>query len=320
MQRALSWLASAILLVAAACGGSDNNDGNADGSVSGPDADPTAPDADPNAPDAIPPSSFNTLIERSWSIPAGQEFYRCKRMTVTEDMYIAGFRAIAPNGTHHTVLSVDTSGSAADGEFDCDAGTNAHAMLFASGVGTDDLYFPGGVAMKVTAGTQLLLNLHLYNVGETTLTGSSGTMVATIPASAVEQEAEVIFAGTFLINLRGDLPADTVQKVSGGCNFDRDQTVMTVWPHMHQLGVHMKVTHNGTALHDKAYSFNEQVNYPITPVVVKNGDRIDVECSYINNTGQGVTFGDSSDSEMCFAGLYRYPASNAGLFDCSATF
>jgi hypothetical protein len=30
-----------------------------------------------------------------------------------------------------------------------------------------------------------------------------------------------------------------------------------------------------------------------------------------------VTFGDSSNKEMCFVGLYQYPAAGAGLFDCT---
>ena len=47
------------------------------------------------------------------------------------------------------------------------------------------------------------------------------------------------------------------------------------------------------------------------------GDEIRVTCDFVNNTGSLVTFGDSSDKEMCFAGLYRYPAANAGLFQCT---
>jgi hypothetical protein len=39
-----------------------------------------------------------------------------------------------------------------------------------------------------------------------------------------------------------------------------------------------------------------------------------VTCSYNNTTGAAVGFGDSSDNEMCFAGMYRYPAANSSLF------
>ena len=51
-------------------------------------------------------------------------------------------------------------------------------------------------------------------------------------------------------------------------------------------------------------------------MTVRAGERLDVDCTFINGTGSTVTFGDSSDQEMCFVGIYRYPATNAGVFDC----
>ena len=49
------------------------------------------------------------------------------------------------------------------------------------------------------------------------------------------------------------------------------------------------------------------------------GSRIDVTCTYNNNTNPPVNipFGDSSNQEMCFTGLYKYPA-GGGLFQCSS--
>jgi hypothetical protein len=46
------------------------------------------------------------------------------------------------------------------------------------------------------------------------------------------------------------------------------------------------------------------------------GDRVRVECTHQNTTGSTVRFGDSSLQEMCFAGLYRYPAAG-GYFICT---
>jgi hypothetical protein len=140
-----------------------------------------------------------------------------------------------------------------------------------------------------------------------------------VPASAVQQEAEVVFGGTTLIFLQNN---QNTQTVSGGCTFQQDATLLSIWPHMHQLGTHLKVVHEATGgdvtLHDQPFDFNEQLNYAITPTLVKAGEGIQVTCSYVNTSGGTVIFGDSSDSEMCFAGLYRYPATGAGLFSCSS--
>lgn len=90
---------------------------------------------------------------------------------------------------------------------------------------------------------------------------------------------------------------------------------------MHQLGVYMKVvakraSGGDVTLFDDEYSFEEQIIHRIDPVEMAAGDTVDVECTYENDTGTTVTFGDSSFSEMCFAGLLHYPPRNAGSFVC----
>jgi hypothetical protein len=283
------------------------------------DANANAPDADPNAPDAAPPPpGFELLLARDWTIPAGSEIYRCTRLTVPRDMYVTGFHSLSPQGTHHTVLSVDDNPSAPDGDYNCSAGNIAHTMLFASGVGTDDLLLPQGVAVRLQAGQQLELNLHLFNVSDAAIAGTSGTMVSEVAAGEVTDLAEVVFGGSYNIFLPSD--PGTEQTVNGGCNFQQDATVFALWPHMHQLGRHVVVRHMGnagtTTLLDSPFAFGEQINYPIPPVSVNAGDRLDIDCVYINDTGSAVTFGDSSTQEMCFVGIYRYPATNTGTFGC----
>lgn len=296
-----------VLALTPACGsdggsGADaSNNPNVDGS--------TNPTVDAST------GGFVELIAADFTIPAGEELYRCARITVTEDVYISSFRALSPLGTHHTVTTIDTSG-AADGEFPCSANTLSDQMIYASGVGTDVLEFPAGVAMKVSAGQKLLLNLHLYNTSEAPISGRAGTLVKMIPANEVEQEAEMIFTGTFIIAL----PAMQESSVQGDCQYNTNATVMTVWPHMHQLGTHMKVDivragGGMESLHDAPYSFEEQLNYPLTNTVQLNsGDRVRVTCTYNNDTMQTVFFGDSSTQEMCFAGMYQYPKTGMGLF------
>lgn len=260
-----------------------------------------------------PDGDWQPLVEGSWTLPSGQEDYWCARKTIDEDLYIRAFRAIAPLGTHHTLLT-KTNGSQPDGEFPCSAGNLADDMIYASGVGTDPFGFPEGVAIKLEAGTQVLLNLHLFNTSISAIDGTSGTEVLTLPASEVEQEAEMIFAGTVAIFVG----PQAEQTISGTCDFPVDATVATVWPHMHQYGTHMKVVHEAdegdVVLHDAPYDFNEQVNYPIDPVLVRAGERVRVFCSYQNTTDTTLTFGESSNDEMCFAGLYRYPALGTGVF------
>lgn len=253
---------------------------------------------------------FVELISGDWTAAPGDEPYHCARLTVAEDTYITAFKDLSPLGTHHTVLSVgDPQGP--DGEFACGVGTNFTRMLFASGVGSDAFEFPAGVALKVAAGQQLNLNLHLYNAGTEPLAGHSASLVKLTPAGEIGavEEAELILAGTFLVNLP---PTGEPHTVHGECEIDTPGTVLNLWPHMHQLGTHMVVRHNETVKLDEAYDFEEQINWP-TEFAIAAGDRIEVDCTYVNDTGSTVTWGESSDQEMCFAGFYRYPAAGRGF-------
>lgn len=258
------------------------------------------------------PGEWRNLIDATWVRPPGEGYY-CSRVTTTEDLWISEFRAINPEGTHHTVLTVIENPSQPDGEFDCNAGTNADRMIYGSGVGTDPFKFPDGVGVHLPAGTQLLLNLHLFNTTETALNGISGTEIRVVPASEIQHEAEAVLMGpTFTLNI----PPGT-QTSSGSCTQNGDVTFISVGPHMHQLGTHMKVTAessiDGTkVIHDAPYTFYEQNAYDLDPHIrMARGDKLRVECTYNNNTGSTVTFGDSSTQEMCFATIYRYPAFGA---------
>jgi hypothetical protein len=78
------------------------------------------------------------------------------------------------------------------------------------------------------------------------------------------------------------------------------------------------VTHSGTAttMLDTDYSFTEQKNHPIPETIFYSGDQIQVTCTYVNNTGSTINFGDSSNAEMCFTGMYKYPA-GGNAFGCT---
>jgi hypothetical protein len=268
------------------------------------------------------PSGPQEIIGRDWTVPAGAEVYKCLGIQVDHDMYISEFRTSGPPGEHHTVLTVaDQLGGLNGtrlGEYDCDVLTLDLQMLFASGVGTDALAMPEGIALPVKAGQFLHLNLHLFNTSDAPISGHSGVEATLVDAVGPDKQAEMIFAGT--VNI--DVPPGQTVTTGGGCTFQRDATIFTYWPHMHQHATYQKVTvtTSGTtrALHDEPFDFNEQTNYPLTPMLtVHSGDSIRTECTYTNTGSTTLTFGDSSTAEMCFTGLYRYPKQSFSLFDCT---
>lgn len=267
-------------------------------------------------------SDYVRLIGRSWSVdPGTYNLYKCVRLTATRDMYITGFKADAPAGTHHTVLTLasdDNHTAGPDGEYDCNVSTMGLLMLFASSVGTEPLVMPDGVGLAVKAGQQLHLQIHLANTGDEPLAGETSILVKSQDRPP-EQVAEMVLAGKFNFTVP---PIAVPYDVVGGCVADREYSVFSVWPHMHQLGQHQKllVIANGatTTLLDRPFVFGEQNYYMQAPVMpVHVGDEVRVTCTYFNTTGQPVSWGDSQTAEMCFTGLYRYPVLGQGVFHCT---
>ena len=172
--------------------------------------------------------------------------------------------------------------------------------------------------MRVEAGQQLFLSLHLFNTNSSaTLDGESAIEVVTIPESAVVEEAEAILAGTLSIIIP---PRATDFEVQGSCTQRRAQRILSLMPHMHQFAVHQTVTLDRSGagadeiLYDADYTFDDQRYRTFDPPIeTVTGDVIRVSCFYDNPTSGIITFGESSNTEMCFTGLYRVPASSAGV-------
>src|SRR5688572_7784003 len=164
-----------LMVMAAGCGG--------DGGTEAPDA-------------AAPPTGWVTLVSADWTLEPGVEGYVCARATAPADMFISEYRPIAPAGTHHTALSISPR-SGPDETFDCEASDIGFRILFGSGVGTTPFALPPGVAYRLNANEQVLLNLHLYNTGETPISGTSGIEVKLIPAGEVMYEAETGYIGRY---------------------------------------------------------------------------------------------------------------------------
>lgn len=254
------------------------------------------------------PDGYVPLVTGAWSLPPATESYLCVRLTATSDTYVRSIRPVAPAGTHHTVLMLGAP-DAPDGTALCGSGLSKPA-IYASGVGTEVLDMPDGVAVHIRPGQQLLLNLHLFNATDAPMTGTSGIEILPADPAAVRHEAGVVLIG----KAAGlEVPPNLSTQV-GRCTTPANATVFAVAPHMHMLGRHMKVSYadaggaRARVLHDQPYDFDEQRFGVLAPsLATAAGGRITVECTYMNPSGQTVYFGESSNQEMCYALAFAYP-------------
>ncbi len=262
-----------------------------------------------------------TLISRSWTMPAGQEGYKCTTFQVPSDLYLTAFHNVSPSGTYEMVVA-KSSTTQMIGDYDCSAGTNLldSQGVYASGLGTPDFALPSGVAVHVAAGDYLTLNLHVFNAGTQELSGVSGVLVSTTSSKHVANVAEFAYAGTLSISI----PNDGVTHIAqGGCSAPADHQIVALWPHLQSFGtqVALNVTDNGitrTAF-STPYTVSSQPIYGVvpSPQVIRQFDQLQVTCSYVNTSSQTVTFGDSTVDEQCFVGMYRYPPlAGTNMFSC----
>lgn len=255
---------------------------------------------------------WRSLVTGDWVLPMGSEGYTCVRYTLPEAVSFKAIKPVSPPGTHHTVLTYDEVPQTEDGTTPCDAFANGARILASTGVGTEATApLPDGVVYRLPKGSQLLLNLHLFNATDAELTGRTGVLVQ-LAQPDERIEAENVLAGPVQLMIP---PGRVVQR--GGCTFTGDSTLVEIFPHMHQVGRHIRVTVETAGaeqvIHDAAYDFEYQAFYPVGPIAMRAGDRVNVECTYDNDTGRTISWGDSSEAEMCFVGLVRYPALGGNL-------
>src|SRR5205085_295931 len=134
-----------------------------------------------------------------------------------------------------------------------------------------------------------------------------GSEILEVDPGTVTDEVDMFLPGPRNLSIA---PNQTSTQ-SGTCTVRSAQTLIALFPHMHQLGSHFKTTIHTAAgdrvIHDGDYSFEHQAVIGLDSIKLAVGDTITTECTWKNTTAATVTYGESSTTEMCYSILYRYP-------------
>jgi len=201
---------------------------------------------------------------------------------------------------HHVVFSKASSPDP-DGFFECDVlFQNNWIPIFIAGTGDASLTMPEGAGHILKKGTQLTAQLHLLNA-------TLEDVETTIPLrfrkmnEPPELPVEVVIFGNMTIAL----PPDQESQVIGDCESDSDMTIFSAFPHMHYMGRSMVVEKENAdggfdeVFRSDPYDFDQQSLTPAA-IEIKKGDTVKVICGFENTTSEVVTFGESTNNEMCF--------------------
>lgn len=297
-MRALLCGAIAIM---AACGGSDA----------------TRPPPPPPPP---PPDVWHVVAGRPWTMPGATEGYKCYAVHLTSDEYLTGFRLVAPPPAQNEVLITLSDTPVTEGSFDCNPGSLDKHLIYAASGPTGPIEFPSGFGVHASAGQYLLLNVHVNNVADTTVVDSTLVEARIGTAADVATPIDMMMAGTFLINIPSDGQAHTA---SGTCFASDDNHLLAFLPLMRSAGTHQRLSivadTTTQVVYDQDFDLlHDNYTLPATPIQISSGTRLNTLCSYQNNSGATLMFGESSHNESCFSAVYRYPVSaTSSLYDCA---
>lgn len=298
---ALALLVGAVALLAACSGGE---------ATSPPGAPPPPPPAPPPPPPP-PPDVWNAVSQRSWSMDGQTEGYKCHTELVASDEYITGFRLASPSATQTEVYLLTRPSAHQTGDYDCSINeVTGGEAIYLAGPGTTPLTFSGGKGVHVAAGQYLVLVIHINNNDSASMVTASTVIEGRVAAAKdVTTPMDMFLAGTVSFHL----PADTGSvETNGGCGTVADFHLVAELPFMRALGTHSLVTITNTGLDANLFDTSIDPQHVVYSTLgsdfdVPAGSHLNVKCTYDNTTGSVVGFGESSQDELCFAGIYRYP-------------
>src|SRR5947208_1542965 len=185
--------------------------------------------------------------------------------------------------------------------------------------------FEEGVARKIPAGADIVLQMHYTTIGQRVVDETQiGVVLAREPPAKLRAEG-----GGAIPNMQFVIPpGDPNYEVVGKQTFDRDTYLSSMYPHMHVRGKDATYTilypdgREEVVLRVPKYDFNWQLSYKLAePKFIPKGSTLKVSFHYDNSTANrfnpdptaAVRWGDQTWEEMMlgYYGTIELPGSTA---------
>lgn len=295
---------SLLLVLVAACGGDDV--------PAGPDAGDATPLLE------APPPGEGVQLAMDVAIAAGSELEECQYVRVDDAFEIARFEHAYTTGSHHLLLYQTDLEDADEAPFDCTGAQltelGVRGIAYAAQVPAGELAYPDDVALKVTAGTILLVQTHYLNAGTTDLEAQVALNLWFTSAPAAIEAGTLFFYDWAIVVPEGE-PATARMR----CQIPADIDLVFGMSHMHRRGVGYEATLGDTTLFaTDAWEGIEPKRYAPHQHVAA-GETIDFHCDYQGVEGRTIIEGPSAEAnEMCMFVASYYPRLDPQVELCAA--
>jgi hypothetical protein len=273
------------------------------------------------APD--PGKGFQVIMPIVDDIAQGGSYEYCTDTSIIleQDAWISATESWQSETGHHVVMYY-TLNHTTPGTHIC---TNSEMADFRYGVadGGDSsssstyISFPGDLAAHLPAGAQIVVNHHYLNAsaGAIPHAQSALNIYYADPSKPHTATDVMVVSDSTLVVPTG------ASTYSIDCTIDQEYVGWMEIPHMHNLGQHITITQTPAATGipvqlfdlpwESSFSFDPTIatKQPLTsPMKFEPGDKIHVECDYLNTTGSQATFG----AEMCMFVAFTIDTKNLG--------
>jgi hypothetical protein len=255
------------------------------------------------------------------------EQYFCKIVKLPNErsMPIRAFEHLGSPTLHHfnvwmLALTMDD-----EPEGDCDvlweeANMALAAPIYASQEPTFSGEFPEGVAGQLPGNTWVLMELHAVNPSNTAVTTEAWLNAYAASPDDIEYYANGIWGSNGAIEVQ---PGAT-ETIAKRCYVQEDMDVVVIGSHFHRHGVRFEVyTLNEEDEPDERVYLSEDWEAPLLefytdqPIKIRGGSGFEYRCTYTNEDNGVVTYGDTSDDEMCIFAAVYYP--DRGFLTCKGS-
>jgi hypothetical protein len=258
-----------------------------------------------------PPEGGQQLASSTYDLQPGEELYMCYQFYSPKDaVAITKVESISMPGVHHMGIYQAFGRNEEDAPHECmTLIKDTWLPVWGSGTGSPELTLPDGTGFVIQPQTQYILQLHLQNTTDGVLKIRGGVNLTYNHDVTNVTPAGMYAFGTFRMTIP---PTTTDYQVPIDCQPGKLMNVFAVFPHMHKIGTKLEVT-RAIPGSDPApfYKIDPWVfgNQPMDPLFATSnpGDQFHLVCHYNNPTANAVTYGESSDNEMCFFVLFYYP-------------
>lgn len=252
------------------------------------------------------PGDTLTLKMDTFTVPPGGEVYKCQDFANPfggVDTDVSAFESHMTGGSHHLLLFYK-DGAVDSPEEDCKPFEFA-ATPYSTQLPDDSLEFPAGVAAQIPTNKGFRLQSHYLNTTSQPLEAHVELTFHLAKPGTVTDHAGVLF----VVEPQFSIAPNSTQVVNHTCTLPFDMNLIKAGSHMHKHGTHFDATIGAEKIFETT-TWDEPKPALFAPAkAVKGGDKLDFNCTFVNNSPNTLTFGESAESnEMCIFVSSFYPA------------